>query len=159
VTLARTPSFYSQFGVPDTPEGRFEAVALMLFMVLERLKSGPGAQGLLRSTIEAFVTDMDDCMREMGVGDMVVPKRVKRAAAAFYERAGAYRPPLALKDQPALTEALTRYALARSAQPDTAPRFARLLLQLDAALAAERDDSILDGSALSFDRLMPAASA
>lgn len=159
VTLARTPSFYSQFGVPDTPEGRFEVVALMLFMVLERLKSGPGAQGLLRSTIEAFVTDMDDCMREMGVGDMVVPKRVKTAAAAFYERAGAYRPPLALKDQSALTEALRRYALARAAQPDTASPFARLLLQLDAALAAEPDQSILDGSALSFDRLVPAANA
>lgn len=157
VTLARTPSFYSQFGVPDTPEGRFEVVALMLFMVLERLKSGSGPDGLLRGTIEAFVTDMDDCMREMGVGDLVVPKRVKRAAAAFYERAGAYRAPLALKDEGKLTTELTRYALARSAEPGAAAALARLLLQLDAALAAELDHSILDGSALSLDRLVPAA--
>lgn len=157
VTLARTPSFYSQFGIPDTPEGRFEAVALMLFMVLERLKSGPGAEGLLRGTIEAFVTDMDDCMREMGVGDLVVPKRVKRAAAAFYERAGAYRAPLSFKDESALRDELARYALAQSAKPEAAAAFARLLLKLDAALAAELDQSILDGSALSLDRLVPAA--
>lgn len=158
VTLARTPSFYSQFGFPDTPEGRFEAVALMLFMVLERLKSVPGTETLQRMTIEAFVTDMDDCMREMGVGDLVVPKRVKRAAAGFYERAGAYRPPLARKDEAALTDALKRYALARSAQPDPAPGFARLLLQFDAGLAAQQDGSILDGSALLPDKLVPAAS-
>ena len=92
VTAARQPSFYKDMGVPDTPEGRFELVSLHLFLALESLNRQRAAElDLTQRTIEAFVTDMDDCMREMGVGDLAVPKKVKRAAAAFYERAGAYR--------------------------------------------------------------------
>ena len=86
VTAARQPDFYGALGVPDTPEGRFELVALHLFLALEGLRGqGAAAEGLARRAIETFVVDMDDCMREMGVGDLTVPKKVKRAAAAFYE--------------------------------------------------------------------------
>ena len=92
VAAARQPAFYRHYRVPDTPEGRFEMIALMLFLVLERVKRvAPDGEALTQGAIEAFVTDMDDCMREMGVGDLTVPKKVKRAAAAFYERAGHYR--------------------------------------------------------------------
>lgn len=92
VAAARQPVFYRQYRVPDTPEGRFEMVALVLFLVLERVKRvSTAGEALTQGAIEAFVTDMDDCMREMGVGDLTVPKKVKRAAAAFYERAGQYR--------------------------------------------------------------------
>lgn len=76
VAAARNPGFYRGMGVPDTPEGRFELVALHLFLMLEGLKGQNAADPeLAQRTIEAFVTDMDDCMREMGVGDMVVGKR------------------------------------------------------------------------------------
>ena len=75
VTLARSPSFYSRFGIPDTAEGRFEMVTLALFLVLERAKAAAGSEKLVQQTIEAFVTDMDDCLREMGVGDLPCPKR------------------------------------------------------------------------------------
>ncbi|MEQ1669374.1 MAG: ubiquinol-cytochrome C chaperone family protein [Hyphomicrobium sp.] len=96
VAAARQPSFYGAERVPDTPEGRLELVALHLFLVAERVKSLPGdGEALAQHLIEAFVTDMDDCMREMGVGDMTVPKRVKGAAALFYDRSGAYRQALA----------------------------------------------------------------
>lgn len=96
VAAARQPAFYGPGRVPDTPEGRFELVALHLFLLAERLTSEkPQGEDLARHLIEAFVTDMDDCMREMGVGDLTVPKRVKRAAAVFYERSGAYRGALA----------------------------------------------------------------
>lgn len=96
VTAARQPAFYGPGRVPDTPEGRFELVALHLFLLAERLTSEkPRGEELARHLIEAFVIDMDDCMREMGVGDLTVPKRVKRAAAVFYERSGTYRGALA----------------------------------------------------------------
>lgn len=96
VAAARQPAFYGPGRVPDTPEGRFELVALHLFLLAERLTSEkPDGEELARNLIEAFVTDMDDCMREMGVGDLTVPKRVKRAAAVFYERSGVYRGALA----------------------------------------------------------------
>src|SRR3990170_2959830 len=89
VAEARQPMFYVELGVPDTPEGRYEVVVLGLFLILERLRVERGAgEKLSQQLLEAFVTDMDDCMREMGVGDLTVAKRVKRAAAGFYERAG-----------------------------------------------------------------------
>jgi cytochrome b pre-mRNA-processing protein 3 len=96
VAAARQPGFYGPGRVADTPEGRFELVALHVFLVAERVKAlKDDGNALTQALIEAFVTDMDDCMREMGVGDLTVPKRVKRAAALFYERSGAYRDALA----------------------------------------------------------------
>lgn len=113
VDAARQPAFYKDLEVPDTAEGRFEMVALHLFQALEALKTGrldPAyVEAFSRHTIEAFVTDMDDCMREMGVGDLTVPKRVKRAAAGFYERTGVYRAALSELDNTALLAALKRY--------------------------------------------------
>lgn len=90
VAQARQPSFYAGFGIPDTLEGRYEMIVLHLFLVLERLRQADDTN-LSRVLIERFVTDMDDCMREIGVGDLTVPKRVKKAAAVLYKRADAYR--------------------------------------------------------------------
>ncbi len=110
VAEARQPWFYAGLGVPDTPEGRYELVALHLFLLLERLRSEAQAgEKLSQMLLETFVTDMDDCMREMGVGDLTVPKRVKRAAAGFYERAGIYRAALAEPGLEPLAKALTRF--------------------------------------------------
>ena len=110
VAAARNPDFYGVGRVADTPEGRFELVALHLFLIAERVAPvKPEGEALARHLIEAFITDMDDCMREMGVGDVVVPKRVKKAAAAFYERAGAYRTALAQPGSSAMGTALDRH--------------------------------------------------
>lgn len=99
VTGARQRAFYAECGVQDTPEGRFEMVTLHLFMVLERLRESDGADDRLsRYLLEAFVTDMDDCMREMGVGDLSVGKKVKRSAAAAFARFAAYREAFASPD-------------------------------------------------------------
>lgn len=149
VTLARTRGFYSHYGVQDTPEGRFEMVALALFLVLERLNGLPGSNDLVRATIETFVTDMDDCMREMGVGDLVVGKRVKRAAGAFYERAASYRAALGAGTDAPLAAALRTHVFG------TAPQFecrAEALAHLVHALKKQLEDapieSILNGEAL-----------
>ena len=109
VTVARTPGYYSNFCVPDTTRGRFEMITLVLYLVLERVKRIKGGMDLSQATIETFITDMDDCMREMGVGDLTVPKKVKRAAAAFYERAKDYREALAGEGNAALASALAHH--------------------------------------------------
>jgi cytochrome b pre-mRNA-processing protein 3 len=96
VAAARNPWFYGSGRVADTPEGRFELLILHLYLIAERVKElKPDGTAVVQAALEAFVTDMDDCMREMGVGDLTVPKRVRRAAAVFYERAGSYRTALA----------------------------------------------------------------
>jgi cytochrome b pre-mRNA-processing protein 3 len=112
VAQARDPAFYRALGVADRPEGRYEMIVLHLFLLLERLRAdGPVASERARAVVEAFVTDMDDCMREFGVGDLAVPKKVKRAAAGLYERAAAYRAALAQPDPAVLAQRLAEHAV------------------------------------------------
>lgn len=123
VAAARQPDLYRSIGVADTPEGRFELIALHLFLALEAMRgNADDGPDITQRAIEAFVADMDGSMREMGVGDLAVPKKVKRAAAAFYERAGAYRAALAASGNHELERALGRYALGSGAADETAAR-------------------------------------
>src|ERR1700675_4042072 len=84
VTQSRQPAFYARLGIPDTPTGRYEMVVVHLFLVLERLRGGGAdAEAVAQVLVDAFVADMDDSLRELGTGDVGVPRRVKRAAAGF----------------------------------------------------------------------------
>ncbi len=88
---ARQPVFYSGWGVSDTVEGRFAMIAEHMAVVLARLGAdGADGQKIAQALTEAFVTDMDDAMRKVGIGDVAVPRKVKRAAAALYDRHQAY---------------------------------------------------------------------
>jgi cytochrome b pre-mRNA-processing protein 3 len=111
VAQARDPAFYRALGVTDRPEGRYEMIVLHLFLLLERLVAdAPATTARARQVSEAFVTDMDDCLREAGVGDLSVPRKVKRAAAGLYERAAAYRAALAHSDPAVLAARLAEHA-------------------------------------------------
>jgi cytochrome b pre-mRNA-processing protein 3 len=90
VTQAREPFFYRDLGVPDTVNGRFDLLVLHLWVVLRRLKSIEGGMGLAQALFDRFCDDMDDNLREMGVGDLTVPKRMQAFGEAFYGRTAAY---------------------------------------------------------------------
>jgi cytochrome b pre-mRNA-processing protein 3 len=91
VGKARDPGLYRDFGVPDSLDGRFEAIVLHLVLVLRRLKRDfPEGVELTGALQEVFFTDMDRSLREMGAGDLGVGKRVKRMAEAFMGRLRAY---------------------------------------------------------------------
>ncbi len=99
VSAARVPVFYVEWGVPDTLDGRFEMIALHVFMLLFRIKneSGQGAGGsgaapdiLAQAIFDAMFRDMDRSLREMGVGDLGVPKRVKSMMRAMNGRCLTY---------------------------------------------------------------------
>jgi cytochrome b pre-mRNA-processing protein 3 len=110
VAQARRPAFYASLGVPDTPAGRYEMVVIHLFLVLERLRAeGESGSPLPRLLVEAFIADMDDSLREMGTGDLTVPKKVRRAATGLYERSMAYKAGLAAADDTALAAALAEH--------------------------------------------------
>ncbi|MEN3349913.1 MAG: cytochrome b pre-mRNA-processing protein 3 [Bradyrhizobium sp.] len=96
VTQAREPLFYRDLGVPDTVNGRFDLLLMHLWMVLRRLKSVEGGAGPSQALFDHFCIDMDDNLREMGVGDLTVPKRMQAFGEAFYGRTAAYD--LALTD-------------------------------------------------------------
>ena len=119
VEASRQSSLYSDLRVPDTFEGRFESLALHVLLVLRRLqaceKPGPEvSQHLVDTTFKHF----DRTLREMGVGDTVVPKRMKTMAEAFGGRSSAYETALR-EGRPALEAALSRnvYAGKRGSRP------------------------------------------
>jgi cytochrome b pre-mRNA-processing protein 3 len=90
VAQAREPLFYAGMGVPDTVNGRFDMVLLHLWMVLRRLRPAPGGAELSQALFDHFCADMDGNLREMGVGDLTVPKRMHKFGEAFYGRSAAY---------------------------------------------------------------------
>ena len=108
VAQARLPVFYAGFGVPDTVEGRFDMVVLHLMLVLRRLRQNSRCRGLAQGLFDAFWRDMDHNLREMGVGDLSVPKEMKRLAEAFYGRQRAYEEALSATDPTLLGAALER---------------------------------------------------
>lgn len=96
VAQARDPAFFRDMGVPDSMEGRIEMIMLHLVLMLDRLKTeGAAGQRLGQRLMEHLMADLDDALRQIGIGDMGVPRRVKKAAAALTERARDYRAGLA----------------------------------------------------------------
>ncbi len=96
VAQARQPDFYLHGGLPDSLDGRFEMIALHSFIVLRRLRAqGPEAEAVAQAFVDTLVLDMDRSLREMGIGDLGVGKRVKRMAAGFHGRVTAYDAALA----------------------------------------------------------------
>jgi cytochrome b pre-mRNA-processing protein 3 len=110
VAQAREPLFYAGLGVPDTVNGRFDMVLLHLWMVLRRLRSSEGGAELSQALFDHFCGDMDDNLREMGVGDLTVPKRMRKFGEAFYGRAAAYDRALQAGAEP-LAQALCKNIL------------------------------------------------
>lgn len=91
VAQARRPEFYIELGVPDTLEGRFDMIILHAVLLMRRLKrEDQAAHDLSQATFDLMFADMDRNLREMGVGDLGVGKRVKKMAQAFYGRLVAY---------------------------------------------------------------------
>ena len=109
VEQARRPEIFLACGIPDTPEGRFEMVLLHAFVVMHRLKQDRPVAGLLAQDLfDLMFDDMDQNLREMGVGDLSVGKKVKRMARAFYGRIVAYEKAIDAQDDAILAAALTR---------------------------------------------------
>jgi cytochrome b pre-mRNA-processing protein 3 len=144
VAQSRTAELYGALGIPDTPEGRLEAIVVHLVLVLRRLRQegAPGAQ-LARSLAEAFVTDVDDCLREMGLSDVGIPRRVKKAAAALWDRFNAYAPGLDTKNRETLAAPLAAHATA-APQP-AALALADYMLAAARALADQASVGLLAG--------------
>ena len=108
VAQARLTCFYREYGVPDTVNGRFDLLVLHLALVLDRLADESQLRELGQALFDHFCTHVDRNLREMGIGDLSVPKHMERVGEAFYGRARAYRAGLARDGQQALVEALER---------------------------------------------------
>jgi cytochrome b pre-mRNA-processing protein 3 len=148
VAQARNPSFYLGFGVPDTAEGRFDMILLHLALLCRRLGRDAATAGSLgQDVFDMFCRDMDHNLREMGVGDLTVPKKMQKLAEAFYGRLETYDRALAAAGEEDLAAALGRNVLGETTPSESARRLAAY-----ARLAARRLDEIpvaeLKGEAL-----------
>jgi cytochrome b pre-mRNA-processing protein 3 len=108
VEQARMPAFFLAHEVPDTVDGRFELIALHVFLVLNRLKADHGTTAdFAQELFDAMFADLDRGLREMGASDIGVGRHVKEMAKGFYGRIVAYEEGLA-GGEPKLVEALLR---------------------------------------------------
>jgi cytochrome b pre-mRNA-processing protein 3 len=118
---ARAPALYARMGAPDTVEGRFELLTLHVILLIDRLKHGPPEAAAVRQVLfDVYVGNLDGALREMGVGDLAVGKRMRKLGEAFYGRARACETAFAaLPDMGPLEAALARTVL--EAAPDAQP--------------------------------------
>lgn len=116
VAAARREHYFAVWEVPDTPLGRFEMISLKMFLLQHRLRDEGGtAKAVAQSLIDDFFTDVDHSLRELGISDVGVPKRMKKLARMFYGRTLSYGAAIEAGDRQALAE-----ALARNIRPDVA---------------------------------------
>jgi len=156
VAQARSPSFYRGYGVPDAVEARIDMIMLHLVLVFRGLRGGqPVAdpnrskaqqnRPLAQELFDWFCQDMDDNFREMGVGDLTVPKEMQRIAEAFYGRAKVYDAALDAGDIAGLETALARNIFNTAEVTAGARRLAAYVCE--AARTVGTQDALLRGEA------------
>ncbi|WOC15025.1 ubiquinol-cytochrome C chaperone family protein [Pseudochrobactrum sp. MP213Fo] len=159
VAAARQKRFYAEFLVPDTPIGRYEMLSVHVFLFMHRLKSEDSAlKGLTQAIAEEFFKDVDHSLRELGIGDPGIPKRMKKLARMYYGRVLSYEHALDKDDVQELAVALTRNVrpelsndlnsdqAGSGASWEHAQALALYVMQTRDHLRAQPDNNFLDGS-------------
>jgi len=158
VAQARMPCFYRDYAVADTVNGRFDLIVLHLALVLERIAAEPGLRALGQGLFDRFWQDMDHNLREMGIGDLSVPKKMRTLGEAYYGRTQAYRAALAETSDRALIAALARNIYG-GAQDDAASRLAAYMRLAVRDLAAQPVERLAGGTVHFPDPVMVAPAA
>jgi cytochrome b pre-mRNA-processing protein 3 len=139
VAAARDPLLYTDLGVPDTLDGRFDTIGLYAFLLIRRLTREPApGPALAQAVFDAMFSDMDVNLREMGVGDLSVGRKVRVMWEAFHGRSAAYQAALNTADVEALEAALVRNVWRGSPPTDARTTALRhLVLTQDAHLRTQ----------------------
>ena len=145
VAQARSPEFYAGYGVPDTVQGRFDLIVLHLVLLFDWLGQTEGAgRDIGQKLFDVFCRDLDANLREMGVGDLAVPKEMRRFAEAFYGRQAAYLAALAGANDRELENAFARNIFPETASGPPA-RLARYARAVRRQFAAQDEGALLRG--------------
>jgi cytochrome b pre-mRNA-processing protein 3 len=145
VAAARDSFLYETLGVPDTLDGRFDAIALYVYLLIRRLNAEPEpGPALAQAVFDAMFLDMDINLREMGVGDLSVSKRNRAMWEAFHGRSATYA--AAWNDPAALAAGLARNVWRGTEPPAGSPAaLARLAYSQTACLAEQDLTTLLKG--------------
>jgi cytochrome b pre-mRNA-processing protein 3 len=151
---ARDPVFFESMNVPDTVMGRFEMLSIALILYFRRTSTaGEPVKAIAQELVEAFFEDLDHSMRELGIGDNGVPKRMKKLAGMFYGRLDSYARALESDDRDALEAALRR-----NIHPENADEALSMRLLADYMMGAENALKTVPESVLANgDARLPAA--
>ncbi len=142
--------------MPDTPLGRFEMLSLHMFLFQHRMHKETGASwDLAQILIDDFFEDVDHSLRELGIGDMGIPKRMKKLAKMYYGRTAAYADALERGDREALTAALARNIRPEAESWPEAAKLADYVVGAVEMLAAQDSETIRAGS-ISYPAPVPA---
>jgi cytochrome b pre-mRNA-processing protein 3 len=148
MAAARQPAFFTDYGVADTVAGRFEIMCLVAALATQRLNAlpAPGPE-LAQETTDAIFRYLDVALREMGVGDLSVPKKMKKMAQGFLGRGLAYRKALEQPDDAGLALALARNVHGDEARApeERTLRLARFARAYEAALQGLDLETALTG--------------
>lgn len=146
VAQARQAAFYARRGVDDRIDARFELYTLHVLLLILRLRDEPGERGaeVGQSLFDVYVSSLDHALRELGVGDVSMARKMRALGEALYGRMTAYEAPIRAGDADALAEALARnvYAVEDRA---TAASLADYALRARSALADQGFDALLAG--------------
>src|SRR5437588_11357378 len=138
VAQARSRAFYLGYGVPDTVTARLDMIVLHLVLLRRQLSSeNGGASPTGQRLFDRFCRDIDDNFREMGGGDLKVPKEMQKVAEAFYGRAKAYESALGGDDPAALEAAIARNVFGVSEPPLGARRLATYMIEVSRRLCGQ----------------------
>ena len=141
---ARQAPLYTALGVPDTLEGRFELYNLHVVLLLNRLKGLGGFAGeVSQALFDAYVRSLDDALRDIGVGDLSVGKKMRKLGEAFYGRARAYDS--ALSEGSDELQALVARTLFADAPKGEVAAMVDYIRRTKASLADQPLDAILAG--------------
>ena len=143
VEEAREPDYYRMCGVADTLEGRFDMVTLVLCIVLMRMEDDPELKPHTALLTELFIEDMEGQLREAGIGDPTVGKKIGKLMSTMGGRLGAYRSAIDAEDRAAFADALRRNVTL--AQEDEAHALAERMMRLDARLARTSAEQLRAG--------------
>ena len=151
VAAARAPGAYLHFGVTDDFEGRFERLVLVATLVLRRLGQLRAPAGdVAQELVDRIFAHLDDGLRRSGIGDLSVPKRMKKLGQGFYGRADAYTAALATGEDMALAACLAKNLLCGRVQAsDVHPGLIAEIRLLQAAIGASELADLLKGAVLS----------
>lgn len=146
VDQARSPALYTDLGVPDTAEGRFEAYTLHVMLILDRLRrEGAAVAEVSQALFDAYVKALDHALREMGVGDLSVGRKMRRLGEAFYGRGKSYDAAFAALPDKAPLEALLIRTVYADRDAGRAPVLAGYILAQRAVLAEQPAEALARG--------------
>ncbi len=146
MAAAREEALYADLGVADSFEGRFEMLVLTVGLLTRRLAGDEETREVSRALMEHFFADMDRTLRQIGVGDLSVPKRIKSMSEAFFGRLAVYGEALDAGDRDRLAAALRRNVYAGGGADAAVGRLADHVLAMEAALAARPAADVAAGA-------------